>query len=176
MNEINESLNSFESNLTFKSCIEHLKVQTTAYLKDLDKLTNPSEAEIKNLTDSYGTNGNLLKYFVQQQINTITQAGIDAAYAVSGLYQDGSGLSQAILNAQFIGESFSSQSVDYHNSIKKEHSLDFSDKAIDDLVAIDLGEYGFKPKSTVELAKRIALLHCIEEGATLSKRTIRKST
>src|SRR5262249_45220169 len=39
------------------------------------------------------------------------------------------------------------------------------------VVAIDLSEYGFLPKSKVELAKRIALIQQIEEGKLLYDKT-----
>ncbi len=156
---------------TLMACAAKVKNQIEEYRNALAKIKNPSEDQVKTILGSFGTSDNLLKYFLQQQINTITQAGIDANYAVTGLYQDGSGLSQALLNAQFTGEKFSSQLVDYHNSVSKEHGFDFSDKAKNGLVAIDLGDYGFHPKSSVELAKRVALINQIEEGKKLNHET-----
>ncbi|WED42077.1 hypothetical protein [Legionella cardiaca] len=156
-----------EPYLTLMSCAATLRKQTQQYRQLLTAMKNPSEEQVKAILGSYGTRDNLLKYFLQQQINVITQSAIDANYAVTGLYQDASGLSQALLNAQFTGEAFSSQRVDYHNAISKEHGLDFSAKEKNGLVAVDLAEYGFQPKSSVELAKRVALIQQIEEGKKL---------
>ncbi|KTD32817.1 hypothetical protein Lnau_2465 [Legionella nautarum] len=128
---------------------------------------NPTQEQVRAILGSYGGSDSLLKYFLQQQINTITQTAIDASYSVSGLYQDGSGLSQALLDAQFTGEGYSSQMTDYHNPVTKAHSLDFSAKDQSELVTVDLAEYGFNPKSQVDLAKRIALIKRNEEGGEL---------
>jgi hypothetical protein len=130
---------------------------------------SPTEEQVRAIFGSYGSSDSLLKYFLQQQINTISQTAIDASYTLSGLYQDGSGLSQALLDAQFTGEGYSSQMTDYHNPITKAHSLDFSSKDKSKLVTVDLGEYGFKPKSMVDLAKRVALIKRNEEGGELYK-------
>lgn len=147
-----------EPYLTLMACAVTLKKRTEQYRASLAEIKHPSEEQVRAILGSYGTNNNLLKHFLQQQLNLVSQSAIDAGYAVTGLYRDSSGLSQALLDAQFTAENFSSQLLDYHNAISKEHGLDFSDKQKDGLVSIDLGEYGFHPKSNVELAKRVALI------------------
>ncbi|PJE09001.1 hypothetical protein [Legionella sp.] len=150
-------------------CAATLKYATYQYEKSLAAIKNPSEEQVRAILGSYGSSDNLLKYFLQQQINTITQITIDTNYSITGLYQDASGLSQALLDAQFTGEGYSSQMTDYHNTVTKAHSLDFSAKKQNELVTVDLAEYGFKPKSKIDLAKRIALITRNEEGGKLYK-------
>ncbi|KTD25801.1 hypothetical protein [Legionella maceachernii] len=160
-----------EPYLSLLNCIYSIKHNAKQYKKSLEAIQNPTEEQVRAILGSYGVNDNLLKYFIQGQLNEMTQGAIDANYALTGLYQDASGLSQALLNAQFTGEGYSSQFSDYHNAVSSEHGFDFSAKEKNGLVAIDLGQYGFHPKSNVDLAKRIALIQQLEEGKKLYKET-----
>ncbi|MFI4919689.1 MAG: hypothetical protein ACHP65_09055 [Legionellales bacterium] len=156
-----------EPYMTLMACAASLGRQTKKYQATIASMENPFEEQVRGVLGSYGSGDNLLQYFLQQQLNTLTQGAIDANYAVTGLYQDASGLSQSLVNAQFMSESFSSQQVDYHNWITPEHSLDFCAEEQEGLVAIDLSEYGFHPASNVELAKRVALIARLEDGKKL---------
>jgi hypothetical protein len=113
-----------------------------------------------------------LQHFIQAQLNEIMSTAVEANYAVSGLFQDTSGLHKIITETQIISESVSSQNVDYFNPYTAEHMFDFSGSAdANGLITLNMKNFGFTASNKADLAKQVALMERVDNAQPLFEKT-----